>query len=110
MSVNGNDYDVEVAPEGTVTSVQPVVPSDAPSAPVAVVTQGEPLASPLTGTVFRVDVQEGQQVGAGDVVIILEAMKMETEVRATGAGRVGPSPSAKAIRSRTGPHYSTSPE
>jgi oxaloacetate decarboxylase alpha subunit len=97
VSVNGNDYDVEVAPEGAVTWVQPVSSSpppiapSAPSAPVApgpATQQGEPLGSPLTGTVFSVEVKEGQQVQFGDVVIILEAMKMETEVRSTRAGRV----------------------
>ena len=91
VSVNGNTYDVEVAPEGAVTSVQPVTASREPPAlpaPAPVAAQGEPLASPLTGTVFSVEVEEGQQVGSGDVVIILEAMKMETEVRATRAGRV----------------------
>ena len=97
VSVNGNDYDVEVAPEGAVTGVQPVSPSrppiapSAPSAPVApgpATQQGEPLGSPLTGTVFSIEVKEGQQVQSGDVVIILEAMKMETEVRSTRAGRV----------------------
>ena len=57
-------------------------PAPAPSAP------GEALPSPLSGTVRAVRVQPGQAVAAGDVVLVLEAMKMETNVSAPRAGRV----------------------
>ncbi len=46
------------------------------------------LPAPLAGNVFKVPVSQGQSVDAGDVVIILEAMKMETEIRASQAGIV----------------------
>lgn len=85
VRVNGQDYDVEVAPEGAVTSLQPAPRRE--SAPVAP-SGGHPMPSPLTGTIFKVCVEEGQTVEAGDVVVILEAMKMETEVRATRGGVV----------------------
>ena len=49
---------------------------------------GDPVVAPLTGNVFQVKVSEGQQVAAGDIVVIMEAMKMETEVRAPHAGAV----------------------
>ena len=89
VAVNGNPYDVEVTPEGAVTSLQPAsraaAPPQASAAPPA---QGEALPCPLTGTVIKVTAAEGQQVQAGDVVVVLEAMKMENEVRATRAGRI----------------------
>ncbi len=84
--VNGTAYNVEVGPGGTVSAASVA----APAAPApAASTGGAPLTSPLSGNVFKVNVQPGQTVADGDVVIILEAMKMETEVRATKAGTVG---------------------
>ncbi|MEO5375654.1 MAG: HlyD family efflux transporter periplasmic adaptor subunit [Alphaproteobacteria bacterium] len=44
--------------------------------------------SPVAGMVIRIDVQAGQQVGAGDAIMVLEAMKMETNVTAAHAGKV----------------------
>ena len=49
---------------------------------------GEPLPAPLAGNIFKVNVAPGDSVSAGDVIIILEAMKMETEVRASRDGTV----------------------
>ncbi len=100
VAVNGNEYDVEVTPEGAVSSVRPkaVVPT-IPSRPPSRATipapsggQGDRLPSPLAGTVLRVVAKEGQQVQTGDLVIVLEAMKMETEVRASRAGNVASVP------------------
>ena len=89
VAVNGNHYDVEVTPAGAVTSVQPASSAArAAQAPATAPGQGEALPSPLTGTVFKVAVAEGQQVQVGEVVIVLEAMKMENEVRAARAGRI----------------------
>ena len=91
VNVNGTAYDVEVSPEGAVDSIQParppaLVPAPAPApAPAA---SGEALPSPLSGTVRAVRVQPGQAVAAGDVVLVLEAMKMETNVSAPRAGRI----------------------
>ena len=50
---------------------------------------GDPVSAPLAGNVWKVLVQPGQTVSEGDVVIILEAMKMETEVRAPRSGTIG---------------------
>jgi len=47
------------------------------------------VGSPLAGNIFKVMVQPGDQVAEGDLVIILEAMKMETEIRAPKAGTIG---------------------
>ena len=67
--------------------------SRAGAAPVAAtagpVGGGEPQKAPLAGNIWKVLVQPGQQVAEGDVVIILEAMKMETEIRAPKAGTIG---------------------
>ena len=87
--VNGNQYEVEITPEGSVASMR----STGKAEVVTTVVQepsvaGRPLPSPLTGTVFKLKVREGQAVNSGEVVLILEAMKMEAEVRADGAGTV----------------------
>ena len=50
------------------------------------------IKAPLAGNVFRIDVKVGDSVSAGDVVIVLEAMKMETEIRATAGGVVASIP------------------
>ncbi|MCW8931405.1 MAG: sodium-extruding oxaloacetate decarboxylase subunit alpha [Gammaproteobacteria bacterium] len=47
---------------------------------------GEVIPAPLSGQVFKIPVSKGQQVEEGEVIIILEAMKMETEIRASKAG------------------------
>jgi oxaloacetate decarboxylase alpha subunit len=54
----------------------------------AVPASGETQAAPLAGNIFKVLVQPGQLVQEGDLVMILEAMKMETEIRAFKAGTV----------------------
>lgn len=87
VRVNGQAYQVEVGPGGEISDIAPVSASVA-AAPAAV-SSGEPLAAPLAGNIFKVLVSPGQQVAAGEVVMILEAMKMETEVRAVNAGVVG---------------------
>lgn len=87
VSVNGKAYDVEVSPEGAVDSIRPA-PRPEPAPAPAPSDAGEPLASPLSGTVRAVRVQPGQPVAAGDVVVVLEAMKMETNVSAPRAGRI----------------------
>lgn len=83
VRVNGKDYDVEVTSEGAVSSLEARPPAPRPGT-----SNGSPLPSPLTGTVSRLLVAEGDAVESGDVVVILEAMKMETEVRATRGGVV----------------------
>ncbi len=88
--VNGLPYDVEVGPGGGVKSAQPAAAAAAPAAaaPAPAAGGGEPLPSPLAGNVWKIQVKVGDQVAEGDVVIIMEAMKMETEVRAPKAGAV----------------------
>ncbi|MGR5066581.1 sodium-extruding oxaloacetate decarboxylase subunit alpha [Photobacterium sp. DNB22_13_2] len=87
VKVNGQVYNVEVGPSGDLTSVEPAASTSAPvAAPKA--SNAEELPAPLAGNIFKINVQPGQQVSEGDVLVILEAMKMETEVRAARSGTV----------------------
>ena len=63
----------------------PVAP--APAAPTPPV-NGIPVTSPLPGSVFALKVAVGDQVSEGDVVVIMESMKMETEIHATTSGTI----------------------
>ena len=84
VKVNGQSYLVEVAEGGDVAAVSPLAGAVA-TAPARA---AHPLAAPLAGNIFHVNVIVGDEVQAGDVIVVLEAMKMETEVRAQRAGRV----------------------
>jgi oxaloacetate decarboxylase alpha subunit len=88
VKVNGQSYVVEVTEGGDVSAIAPVSQAAAPAAPAVVSTAGVPLPAPLAGNIFKVHVEIGDKVQAGDVIVILEAMKMETEVRAPEAGIV----------------------
>ncbi|GED41627.1 sodium-extruding oxaloacetate decarboxylase subunit alpha [Cobetia marina] len=91
LNVNGKQYVVEVAEGGDITQVQasePAASAPAAAAPAAQAASGEPVNAPLAGNIFKVNVAVGDSVAEGDVVIILEAMKMETEIRAHQAGTV----------------------
>lgn len=85
VRVDGKAYDVEVAPGGELTSVVAAAPSQQSAAPAS---ESEALNAPLAGNIFKVLVRPGDVIAKGDVVLILEAMKMETEVRATSDGTV----------------------
>ncbi|ODQ01356.1 sodium-extruding oxaloacetate decarboxylase subunit alpha [Salinivibrio sp. SS2] len=89
VRVNGQVFNVDVGPDGALGDIQlsasPVVSAPQPS---AAQTQGEPVTAPLAGNIFKVMVSPGEHVQEGDVLIVLEAMKMETEVRAAQAGTV----------------------
>ncbi|MBK8970166.1 MAG: sodium-extruding oxaloacetate decarboxylase subunit alpha [Hahellaceae bacterium] len=90
VNVNGQDYVVKVSEGGDITHAAPVGTSTA-AAPVAaapVSGSGEPVASPLGGTIMRILVQPGDAVEEGEVLLTMEAMKMETEVRAFKSGQV----------------------
>ncbi len=89
VEVNGVTYNVKVSPAGAVTSVAPAsaTPTAAPAEP-APAAGGESVNAPLSGNIHTIKVAVGQSVNPGDVVMILEAMKMETEVRASVGGTV----------------------
>ncbi|MEW8313439.1 MAG: sodium-extruding oxaloacetate decarboxylase subunit alpha [Candidatus Thiodiazotropha endolucinida] len=91
VEVNGVTYNVKVTPSGTVSEViQTSTPAAAQSAaPVAAVSPGgDVINAPLSGNIHAIKIAVGDAIAAGDVVMVLEAMKMETEVRATSAGTV----------------------
>lgn len=60
----------------------------APAAPAAGLAAGEVIKSPMPGNILKINVAQGQKVSEGDVVIVLEAMKMENEITATRSGTV----------------------
>ncbi len=84
VSVDGKVYDVVVAPGGSIENIQAATKSVTGASTLS----GETLKAPLAGNIFKVLVNDGDEVGEGDVVIIMEAMKMETEIRATKAGEI----------------------
>ena len=86
VRVDGKVYEVEVAPSGELTSVKPVVSENIPGS--ASVTGAATLNAPLAGNIWKIVTKVGATVKRGDVVIIMEAMKMETEVRAVADGTV----------------------
>jgi oxaloacetate decarboxylase alpha subunit len=81
---------VVVAPGGEVTQIQPAAPAAQPAPAVAAAPSGavKNVPAPLAGNIFKVNVAAGQAVKSGDVIMILEAMKMETEVRSPESGTV----------------------
>ena len=86
VKVDGKVYDVVVAQGGELKEVtlkdSELIPQSASAS------AGETLNAPLAGNIFKVKVKPGQTVNQGDVVIIMEAMKMETEIRAAHTGTV----------------------
>ncbi|OOF15407.1 MULTISPECIES: sodium-extruding oxaloacetate decarboxylase subunit alpha [unclassified Salinivibrio] len=89
VRVNGQVFNVDVGPDGALGDIQPSAsPVVSAPQPSAVQPQGEPVTAPLAGNIFKVMVSPGEHVQEGDVLIVLEAMKMETEVRAAQAGTV----------------------
>ncbi len=81
VPVNGSSVAVTVAPAGCKTA-------PAPAAAPAVSGDAIEIKSPLPGTITRIEVSEGETVAAGTVLAVIEAMKMETEIRAENAGRI----------------------
>ena len=116
VKVNGKEYDVEVEKlggpyaslsrstayvQGVPVAVAPVAPAPAPvaapapapapapkAAPSPSSSSGVDVVSPMPGKVFKLVAQPGDQVAEGQVVMILEAMKMENEIVAPQAGTV----------------------
>lgn len=95
VTVNGIAYSVEVEVEEEQRQLGSIVfggsaPSTA-SEPATASVQGvsaNSVVAPLAGSVFKVLVSEGEEIEAGQVLLILEAMKMETEITAPAAGTV----------------------
>jgi len=95
VTVNGVAYDIDVEVEEQETpSLGAIVIGGSSHGPVAPTTasvqasSANAVVAPLAGTVARVLVEEGQEIEAGEVLCVLEAMKMETEITAPKAGVV----------------------
>ena len=111
VTLNGRTYEVEVeagkailldeyvaispmstpAPVAAPVEAAPAAPAAAPAAPAAPAAKpvdGEAVESPMPGNILKVNVSVGQSVGQGDVLVVLEAMKMENEIMAPRAGTV----------------------
>ena len=104
LTLNGRTYEVEVelaepmmmqefqsyapAPAAPAAPVVEATPSAAPAAAPAVTGAGEKVDSPMPGTILKVNVAAGQTVKKGDLLVVLEAMKMENEIFAPKGGTV----------------------
>ncbi len=88
VNVNGTAYEVTVeeVKGGAAPAAAPAAP--APAAAPAPSGAGEQITSPMPGTILDVKVSAGQAVKSGDVLMILEAMKMENEIMAPKDGTV----------------------
>lgn len=121
VTLNGRTYEVEVeagkamvladyeayapapvAAPAAAPVAAPAAPAAAPAAPAVNVTGGQTVAAPMPGTILKTVVTVGQTVKEGDLLVVLEAMKMENEIYAPCAGTVSAVPVAKGSTVNTG--------
>ena len=88
VELEGKAFVVKVSEGGDISHVATTAPQAVPQTTPAPATGGTPVTAPMAGNIWKVVATEGQTVAAGDVLFILEAMKMETEVKAAQAGTV----------------------
>ncbi|WP_438970027.1 sodium-extruding oxaloacetate decarboxylase subunit alpha [Methylophaga sp.] len=86
IKVNGQSYVVQVNEGGDISHVETSDNDTVPAAQPA--GEGEPVTAPLSGNIWKIQVASGQQVKEGDTLLILEAMKMETQIVAFKSGTV----------------------
>ena len=114
VTLNNRTYEVEVE-EGKAMLIDeyeayaPAAPAPVAAAPVAAapaaapaLAAGEVVKSPMPGNILKINVSQGQKVNEGDVLIVLEAMKMENEIVATKSGTVAQIVTAKGAVVETG--------
>jgi len=89
VTVEGVSYSVTVANGGDVSGIAPVGAATAAPAAGGIPSGGDPVPAPLAGNIFKVLVKPGDVIAEGDTIVILEAMKMETEISAVKGGTVG---------------------
>ncbi len=123
VTLNNRTYEVEVeegkamlvdeyeayAPAAPAPAAAPApvaaapAPAAAPAAPAgAALAAGEVVKSPMPGNILKINVAQGQKVEEGDVLLVLEAMKMENEIVATKSGTVAQIVAAKGAVVETG--------
>jgi oxaloacetate decarboxylase alpha subunit len=89
VEVNGQSFVVQVNEGGDLTGIKPLAHANVQTTHTAAASSGgEAQKAPLAGNIFKVLVQPGQQVEKDQLIMILEAMKMETEIRAFKAGTI----------------------
>jgi oxaloacetate decarboxylase alpha subunit len=88
VKVNGQAYVVEVNEGGDISHVENAGNASAPAPAAEPAGEGEPVTAPLSGNIWKIQVSPGQQVNEGDTLLILEAMKMETQIVASKSGTV----------------------
>ena len=104
--VDGTAYTVEVEALGAGAAMPapvaaPAAAPEAPAAPAPVADDAMTVTAPMPGKILSVKVNVGDTVNSGDLVLMLEAMKMENEVFATASGKV------TEIRVKSGDNVST---
>ena len=123
VTLNNRTYEVEVeegkamlideyeayapaAPAPVAAAPVAAAPAAAPAAPAApagaALAAGEVVKSPMPGNILKINVSQGQKVNEGDVLIVLEGMKMENEIVATKSGTVAQIVTAKGAVVETG--------
>ena len=89
MLIDEYDAVAPAAPAPAAPTAVPAAPAAPPAAvPAAALASGEVVKAPMPGNILKINVAPGQKVEEGDVLIVLEAMKMENEIVATKAGTV----------------------
>ena len=102
VNVNGTNYEVELELVSE-NEVKSAAPAAAPAAPAAAVpASGETVTAPMPGPILDVKVAAGAAVKKGDVLMILEAMKMENEILAPCDGTVAALNVSKGTTVETG--------
>ena len=89
VTVDDQEYSVTLKADNSVTINDGSQVNQVTSSPSVQAGTGEAILAPLGGNIFRVIVSEGESVAADSTILILEAMKMETEIKAPSAGVVG---------------------
>ena len=88
MLVNEYELAAPVAAAPAAPAAAPVAAAPAAAPAAGALAAGEVVTSPMPGNILKINVAQGQHVNEGDVLIVLEAMKMENEISATKSGTV----------------------
>ena len=120
VTLNGKTYEIEVeagkamclaeyeaiapsaAPVAAPVAAAPAAAPAAAAAPAMTVSGGEAVNAPMPGTILKVNVSVGQSVKEGDLLCVLEAMKMENEIYAPKSGSVAQVATSKGASVNTG--------